>query len=115
MQRGRRYCCCGCYQQRQQTNLCITTNESSHGDDRLAYVQLPVENGEDLQILRYEHGQKYDEHWDWFDPEELEKMNMTDGNRIATVLMYLSGAEPGNNVKCLNVQVQRPVNSCSWF
>ena len=24
-------------------------------------VQLPVENGEDLQILRYEHGQKYDE------------------------------------------------------
>ncbi len=56
-------------------------------------VQLPVENGEDLQILRYEHGQKYDEHWDWFDAEELEKMNMTDGNRIATVLMYLSGAD----------------------
>jgi len=56
-------------------------------------VQLPVENGEDLQILRYEHGQKYDEHWDWFDAEELEKMNMTDGNRIATVLMYLSGTD----------------------
>ena len=57
------------------------------------FVQLPVENGEDLQILRYEHGQKYDEHWDWFDAEELGKMNMTDGNRIATVLMYLSGAD----------------------
>ena len=51
-----------------------------------------MENGEDLQILRYEHGQKYDEHWDWFDQDELVRMNMTDGNRIATVLMYLSGA-----------------------
>ena len=31
------------------------------------------------------------QHWDWFDEEELVKMNMTDGNRVATVLMYLSG------------------------
>ena len=31
------------------------------------------------------------QHWDWFDEDELVKMNMMDGNRIATVLMYLSG------------------------
>jgi hypothetical protein len=31
------------------------------------------------------------QHWDWFDEDELVKMNMTDGNRVATVLMYLSG------------------------
>ena len=60
-------------------------------ETRCSAAQLPVENGEDLQILRYEHGQKYDENWDWFDAHELVKMNMTDGNRIATVLMYLSG------------------------
>lgn len=29
----------------------------------------PVENGEPFNVLRYEVGQKYDSHFDTFDPE----------------------------------------------
>lgn len=47
------------------------------------------------QVLKYEPGQKYQEHWDWFEKEEIEKMDSHDvTNRIATILVYLSGAHP---------------------
>ncbi|KAI3520817.1 hypothetical protein L1887_10269 [Cichorium endivia] len=53
---------------------------------------LPVENGEAMQILHYENGQKYAPHWDYF----LDKTNQArGGHRIATVLMYLSNVEKG--------------------
>ncbi len=39
-----------------------------------------------LQVLRYQHDQKYDAHWDYF----FHKDGITNGgNRFATVLMYL--------------------------
>lgn len=44
-----------------------------------------------LQVLRYENGQEYGAHWDWFDDPVKHADQMTAGNRIATVLMYLSG------------------------
>ncbi|MQM13920.1 hypothetical protein Taro_046845 [Colocasia esculenta] len=51
-----------------------------------------TENGEDIQVLRYEHGQKYDPHFDYF----ADKVNIArGGHRIATVLMYLSDVERG--------------------
>jgi hypothetical protein len=40
-------------------------------------------------VLRYQNGQKYDSHWDWFD--ERDEQDRAKGNRVATVLMYLSG------------------------
>ncbi len=48
------------------------------------------------QVLRYENGQAYGAHWDWFSPEELKgspahAATKDVGNRVATVLMYLSG------------------------
>ncbi|KAM7278736.1 hypothetical protein ACFE04_005870 [Oxalis oulophora] len=53
---------------------------------------LPKENGEDIQVLRYEHGQKYDPHYDYF----ADKVNIArGGHRIATVLMYLSDVAKG--------------------
>ncbi|XP_024975295.1 probable prolyl 4-hydroxylase 6 [Cynara cardunculus var. scolymus] len=53
---------------------------------------LPVENGEAMQILHYENGQKYEPHWDYFH----DKINQAvGGHRIATVLMYLSNVEKG--------------------
>ncbi|KAL4352722.1 hypothetical protein GQ457_06G043830 [Hibiscus cannabinus] len=53
---------------------------------------LPVENGESLQILHYEYGQKYEPHFDYF----YDKVNLElAGHRIATVLMYLSDVESG--------------------
>lgn len=66
-------------------------------EDRLAHwTHLPVSFGEDLQVLKYEPGQKYEEHLDWFDMEEVKKMDPNDEtNRVATVLIYLSDVEEG--------------------
>ena len=43
------------------------------------------------QVLKYQPGQKYEEHWDWFEEEERKKMDIDETNRIATILVYLSG------------------------
>lgn len=53
---------------------------------------LISENGEDIQVLRYEHGQKYDPHYDYF----ADKVNIArGGHRVATVLMYLTDVTKG--------------------
>ncbi|TYH55933.1 hypothetical protein ES332_D09G271200v1 [Gossypium tomentosum] len=50
------------------------------------------ENGEDIQVLRYEYGQKYDPHYDYF----VDKVNIArGGHRTATVLMYLTNVTKG--------------------
>lgn len=51
------------------------------------YSQVPVENGELIQVLRYEKSQFYKPHHDYFsDTFNLKR----GGQRIATMLMYLS-------------------------
>ncbi|XP_027363294.1 prolyl 4-hydroxylase 1 [Abrus precatorius] len=51
------------------------------------YSQIPVENGELMQVLRYEKNQYYKPHHDYFsDTFNLKR----GGQRIATMLMYLS-------------------------
>ncbi|TYJ34830.1 hypothetical protein E1A91_A05G195900v1 [Gossypium mustelinum] len=56
------------------------------------YTFIPVENGEGLQVLHYEVEQKYDAHFDYF----LDEFNTKNGGqRMATVLMYLSDVEEG--------------------
>ncbi|XP_009801759.1 probable prolyl 4-hydroxylase 10 [Nicotiana sylvestris] len=56
------------------------------------FTFIPVEHGEGLQILHYEVGQKYEPHYDYF-ADEFNTIN--GGQRIATVLMYLSDVEEG--------------------
>ncbi|KAG0447069.1 hypothetical protein HPP92_028515 [Vanilla planifolia] len=56
------------------------------------FTFIPVEHGEGLQILHYEVGQKYEPHYDYFVDEVNTKNG---GQRIATVLMYLSDVEEG--------------------
>jgi prolyl 4-hydroxylase len=66
-------------------------------EKRLAdWTQIPVENGEALYLLRYELGQEYKPHFDWF-PENVEGQHWIGGagQRMATVLMYLSDVEKG--------------------
>ncbi|KAK7266262.1 hypothetical protein RIF29_18904 [Crotalaria pallida] len=53
---------------------------------------LPIENGESMQILHYEHGQKYEPHYDYFHDKANQVMG---GHRVATVLMYLSSVGKG--------------------
>ncbi|CAI0382437.1 unnamed protein product [Linum tenue] len=53
---------------------------------------IPADNGEGLQILHYEIGQKYEPHFDYF----LDEFNTKNGGqRTATLLMYLSDVEEG--------------------
>ncbi|CAN4116745.1 unnamed protein product [Withania somnifera] len=56
------------------------------------FTFIPVEHGEGLQILHYEVGQKYEPHYDYFS-DAFNTVN--GGQRIATVLMYLSDVEEG--------------------
>ncbi|KAL8246863.1 hypothetical protein R6Q59_008079 [Mikania micrantha] len=56
------------------------------------FTFLPIEHGEGLQVLHYEEGQKYEPHYDYF----LDEFNTKNGGqRMATVLMYLSDVEEG--------------------
>ncbi|KAL8172110.1 hypothetical protein V2J09_023914 [Rumex salicifolius] len=56
------------------------------------FTFIPAEHGEGLQVLHYEEGQKYEPHYDYF----LDEFNTRNGGqRIATVLMYLSDVEEG--------------------
>ncbi|KAK4798784.1 hypothetical protein SAY86_031110 [Trapa natans] len=62
---------------------------------------LPKENGEDIQVLRYEHGQKYDPHYDYF----ADKVNIArGGHRMATVLMYLTDVGKGGETVFPNAE-----------
>nr|XP_043627845.1 probable prolyl 4-hydroxylase 4 isoform X2 [Erigeron canadensis] len=74
-------------------------------EDKLAtWTFLPKENGEDIQVLRYEHGQKYDPHFDYFtDPVNVAR----GGHRIATVLMYLSNVEKGGETVFPSAEASR--------
>ncbi|CAH9080493.1 unnamed protein product [Cuscuta europaea] len=57
-----------------------------------AWSFLPIENGEDIQVLHYEEGQKYEAHHDYF----VDKVNIArGGHRMATVLMYLTDVPKG--------------------
>ncbi|XP_044470278.1 probable prolyl 4-hydroxylase 10 [Mangifera indica] len=56
------------------------------------FTFIPIEHGEGLQVLHYEPGQKYEPHYDYF----MDEFNTKNGGqRMATVLMYLSDVEEG--------------------
>jgi|LakMenE18May11ns_1017448.scaffolds.fasta_scaffold9950534_2 prolyl 4-hydroxylase len=60
-------------------------------ENRLANISmLPVSHQEDMQVLRYEPGQHYLPHTDYFSTP-VEKSESNGLQRIATILMYLNG------------------------
>ncbi|KAH1260203.1 hypothetical protein AAZX31_02G042100 [Glycine max] len=62
-------------------------------EKRIADVTfIPIENGEPIYVIHYEVGQYYDPHYDYF----IDDFNIENGGqRIATMLMYLSNVEEG--------------------
>ncbi|EIE25378.1 hypothetical protein COCSUDRAFT_35772 [Coccomyxa subellipsoidea C-169] len=56
------------------------------------YTAIPKENGEGLQILHYQASEEYRPHFDYFH-DNFNTQN--GGQRIATMLMYLSDVEDG--------------------
>lgn len=62
---------------------------------------LPNCHGELIEVIRYQQGQMYRPHWDWFDPEtEGGRSRIAAlGQRVATVILYLNdGFEGGSTV-----------------
>ena len=78
-------------------------------EQRLAqHLGMPVENGEGLQIVRYEIGQEFQAHHDYFDPAfpgcvEVLKHG---GQRWFTVLMYLAEPEAGGETLFPNIRLK---------
>ncbi|SAL20143.1 2OG-Fe(II) oxygenase superfamily protein [Caballeronia arvi] len=69
-------------------------------DRRLAeLVQQPVENGEDLHILRYDEGGEYRPHFDYFPEEQAGSKHhmLRGGQRVATLILYLNEVEQGGD------------------
>ncbi len=60
-------------------------------------TRWPIENGEGLQVLRYEDGGEYRPHVDYFDPQNASSADIlkNGGQRVGTFLMYLSDVEAG--------------------
>jgi prolyl 4-hydroxylase len=74
----------GSYYHRGQTELVARVEE------RIAkLLNWPVENGEGLQVLKYEVGQEYRPHNDYFSGASSSFM-VSGGQRVGTFLMYLN-------------------------
>lgn len=62
-----------------------------------ALMNLPVENGEGLQVLHYGPGGEYKPHFDFFppnDPGSVAQMTIG-GQRVSTLVMYLNAVDEG--------------------
>jgi prolyl 4-hydroxylase len=71
-------------------------------EERLsAFAMIPTDHGEGMQILRYEPGQKYDPHFDYFQDDQNIKRG---GQRVATVVMYLSDVVRGGETVFPNAE-----------
>jgi prolyl 4-hydroxylase len=54
-------------------------------------MNIPVEHGEGIQILKYTPGQEYKAHFDFFTSSSTAAKN----NRISTIILYLNDVEHG--------------------
>ncbi|KAE8820112.1 Prolyl 4-hydroxylase subunit alpha-1 [Hordeum vulgare] len=82
------------------------TDDCTHKDEPYADVRrgiAPGEHGEGLQVLHYEVGQKYESHFHYF----------LDGQRMATILMYLSDVEEGGETIFPDANVNN--SSLPWY
>lgn len=62
-------------------------------------LQWPVSHGEHLQVLHYRPGDRYEPHYDYFDPAQsgAAPLLARGGQRVATFLMYLREPERGGD------------------
>jgi len=71
-------------------------------------VNWPLENGEGLQVLHYTPGAEYKPHYDYFDPAEPGTPTIVKrgGQRVATLVMYLSEPEKGGGTTFPDVHME---------
>ncbi len=80
-------------------------------EDRISrLVQWPVEKGEGIQVLKYDVGQQYKPHYDYFIPDQpsTDIHVKKGGQRIATLIMYLSTPEEGGFTEFPNLNLRFP-------
>jgi tetratricopeptide (TPR) repeat protein len=60
-------------------------------------MNVPIENGEELQVLHYATGAEYRPHYDFFPPEDPNSAMYMQrgGQRVATLVLYLNDVEGG--------------------
>ncbi len=70
-------------------------------------VNWPEINGEGMQVLQYVPGTEYKPHYDYFDPEEpgTPTILKRGGQRVGTIVMYLSEPEKGGGTVFPNVHL----------
>ena len=70
-------------------------------------VNWPEINGEGIQVLQYVPGTEYKPHYDYFDPTEpgTPSILKRGGQRVGTVVMYLSEPEKGGGTVFPNVHL----------
>jgi prolyl 4-hydroxylase len=71
------------------------------------WSMIPEDHGEAIQVLRYEPGQEYRAHYDYFFHKQGEA-----NNRVATALLYLSDVEEGGETVFPNTAV--PPTQGNW-
>ena len=94
------------------------TPEIKHLENEIARVSgIPVNQGEALQMLRYQVGQYYRPHNDFFHNDTPVTRLKKQGQRIATAVTYLNDVEEGGETffPNLNIRVQPKMGSTVYF
>ncbi|HYD81001.1 MAG TPA: 2OG-Fe(II) oxygenase [Paucimonas sp.] len=88
-------------------------------DQRIArLMQLPVANGEGLQILNYRIGGEYKPHYDYFPPQLPGSAPhiARGGQRVATLVIYLNDVEEGGETIFPNIDLKVvPLRGCAVY
>jgi prolyl 4-hydroxylase len=83
-------------------------------EKRIAFIMnVPIEHGEGIQMLKYTPGQEYKAHFDFF----TTSSQATKNNRISTMIMYLSDVEHGGETffPKLNCSVSPQKGTAAYF
>ncbi len=78
-------------------------------------IDMPLENAENFQLVRYQVGQEYRAHYDTFDLDTVAGKHAYDraGQRIFTAILYLNEVEQGGNTNFPNIGIEVEPNKGS--
>ena len=88
-------------------------------EERIAkLLNWPLDNGEGLQILRYQPGAEYKPHYDYFDPAQpgTPTILKRGGQRVGTLVVYLNSPKRGGATTFPDVHLEvSPVKGNAVF